>query len=166
MLKILFYITLLVSACMCAVSCADTCNDNRNSLPLAGFYVSGADGTRQTVSNLAIIGASQRGDSVLSASDITKDQVYLPFCIDEDVTKYVFVKEREGGELVDTVTFVYTRTPKFTNAACGVCYVFGMREIKSQGVLIDSVVCPEGYIDNVNVENLRIYFNDDILDVQ
>lgn len=152
---------------LCVASCADTCNDNRNSLPLAGFYLSGADSVKHTISGLEVVGVGQNGDSLLSASDVSKEDLYLPFRIDADETQYVFVKRiGEEEEITDTVSFLYTRTPKFTSAACGVYYLFGIREIKSQGVLIDSVVCPKGYIDNVNVENLRIYFNDDILDVQ
>lgn len=151
---------------LCVASCADTCNDNRNSLPLAGFYLSGADSVKHSISGLEVVGVGQSGDSLLSASDVSKDQLYLPFRIDAEETQYVFVKRMGEVEIADTVTFSYKRTPKFTSAACGVYYLFGMCEIKSQGVLIDSVVCPKGYIDNVNVENLHIYFNDAILDVQ
>jgi len=143
--------------------CSDSCDDNRNSLPLAGFYVSGAGSEKASVSGLAVVAVGLGGDSVLSSETVVKDQLYLPFRIDCDRTQFVFELKSEDATVSDTVTFNYSRVPRFTNASCGVCYIYEMRSISSPGVLIDSVICPKGYIDNVNVENLRVYFNADIL---
>lgn len=157
-----------LAAITCIVSgCSDTCDDNRNSLPLAGFYVSGADNSEKiSVSDLAVVAVGLGGDSILSAETVAKDQLYLPFRIDSDRTQYVFELKREGATVSDTVTFDYARVPRFTNASCGVCYIYEMQTIFTRNTLIDSVVCPKGYIDNVNEENLRVYFNADILDAE
>ncbi len=42
---------------------------------------------------------------------------------------------------------------------CGASYYYRIEKSDNTGTIIDSVVCPQGYIDNANVENLRIYFN-------
>lgn len=140
-----------------AVSCKETCTDNKNALPLAGFYASG--GTEKiSLGSLEVVGVGVSEDTALYSGESAIDRLYLPFKIDSDTTRYVFrnTGSEQGGR--DTVTFVYSRTPRFVNVECGVSYIFGIREITCQGVLIDSVTCPTGFIDNRNAENLRIYF--------
>lgn len=140
--------------------CEDTCNENRNALPLAGFYKVDADGRPEScrIDSLAVRGVGAPGDSVLSPASETKSQLYLPFRIDTDRTTYVFADAHKGSQLRDTVTFDYTRVARFASAECGVSYVFHVHDITWHGRLIDSVVCPKGFIDNDNVENLKIYF--------
>lgn len=157
-------LTVGVAAVVCT-ACSETCNDNKNAIPLAGFYQVDSIAEQVSVESIEIIAVDLGADSVLSEAAIAKEQVYLPFRIDSDITQYAFVDKSEGAELADTVTFVYSRTPVFANAACGVSYVYDMREITWQGTLIDSVTCPKGFINNVNEENLRVYFSD-IVNVQ
>ncbi len=145
---------LLVSA-----SCTDTCPENKNALPLAGFYASGESNESITVDSLEVYGPGAPDDAVLSEGDEAKERLFLPFRIDSDTTRYVFRDCRKGSTARDTVTFIYSRTPRFVNVECGVSYLFGIKEISCQGVLIDSVTCPQGFIDNTNSENLHIYFS-------
>lgn len=151
----------------CLISCSDdTCSDNRNALPLAGFYVGGQnEDTPVSVAGIAVVGVGLKGDSVLSEASASKEKIYLPFRIDSDETRYAFVSQTNEGEVLmaDTVTFLYSRTPRFVSASCGVSYIFNIRKITAQGLLIDSVTCPAGYIDNRNEENLRIYFSDKLV---
>lgn len=141
-------------------SCGDTCAENQNALPLGGFYLAG-DSTNQKirVDSLSIAGIGAPGDSILSAATELKSEIYLPFRIDSDTTGYVFTRRAGGTTSESRVEFIYSRTPRFVSVECGVSYVFGIRKIECTGNLIDSIVCPAGYINSNNVENLRIYFS-------
>lgn len=136
-------------------SCSDDCSENQNALPLAGFYSS--TGEEVSVDSLRVVGLGAPGDSVLYSGSGAITQLYLPFRVTSDTTTYLF------GSLprtkLDTVTFIYSRTPVFVSEECGVSYRFDIREIRCHGLMIDSVTCPLGYIDNVNAQNLRIYFS-------
>lgn len=154
------YIYALVLSAI-TLSCSDTCTENKNTLPLAGFYESGGDSSNQiSISDLQIRGLHAPGDSILSRANERKSEVYLPFRIDSDTTVYVFdlLSESESDILSDTVRFIYSRTPRFVNVECGVSYLFDMQKIEHTGFMIDSVTCPNGFIDNTNSENLKIYF--------
>lgn len=152
-------IILLTIGLLLTSGCNDMCLDNRNALPLAGFYAADPEGVIQQVEvdSLAVIGVGMEGDSILSKKTERKSQLYMPFRIDEDKTQYAFIAYSEWGEARDTVTFEYTRVARFASAECGVSYVFQIHDITSQGILFDSVVCPKGFIDNENIENLQIY---------
>lgn len=150
-----------IAVCLTALTgfagCTDTCTENKNAVPLAGFYTAGGT-QRVDVDSLEVVGVGAPGDSVLSSASVSKNELYLPFRIDSDTTRYVFRNTAGEGNTRDTVTFVYSRTPRFVNVECGASYIFDIRDITSQGLLIDSVTCPNGFIDNTNAENLRIYF--------
>lgn len=139
-------------------SCSDTCLENKNALPLAGFYYED-NPQKVTIDSLEIRGQGAPGDSVLSPASEVKNEVYLPFRIDSDTTVYIFNRPTEGRVLTSTVTFVYSRTPRFVNVDCGVSYIFDIKKIECRGSVIDSVTCPNGFIDNTNAENLKIYFS-------
>lgn len=163
MRSIFVYIFLFAAVATWFAACSSECSENKNALPLAGFYSSTMPGEKISVQSLAIYGIGAPGDSLLSSPQESKNETFLPFRLDCDTTVYVFRYEYLANDSVpasasDTVTFIYSRTPRFVNAECGVSYLFGIREIKNTGTLIDSVVCPNGYIDNTNAENLRIYF--------
>lgn len=156
--RILFYIAICV-ATMFAAGCSDDCIENRNALPLAGFYYADKPTEVVTLDSLEVYGVGAPEDSILSRARVVKSQLYLPFRIDSDVTQYVFEDKHKRAEgKKDVVTFRYARTPRFVSAGCGVSYYFSIESITTQGVLIDSVVCPQGYIDNANIENLKIFF--------
>lgn len=149
---------LAAAAALMAASCSDACYENKNTLPEAGFYSSSSDPQPVTLDSIEVVGVGMKNDSVLSSGSMSKSMVYLPFRIDSDTTSYAFIDVRQKSLLRDTISFVYTRTPRFVSAECGVSYVFDIKSISSQGILIDSVVCPQGFIDNVNTENIKIYF--------
>lgn len=139
----------------------DECLQNRNALPLAGFYNSFEPKQTVSIDSLEVFGVGAPGDSILSPGTQALSQLYLPFRLDSDTTRYVFRylhKELVQHDIKDTVTFIYSRDPRFVSSACGVSYVFGIKEIRSTGLLIDSVVCPMGEITNKDSENLSIYF--------
>ncbi|MDE6007385.1 MAG: hypothetical protein K2G67_07515 [Muribaculaceae bacterium] len=159
MRSLIYTLLAILSFVLLTAGCNDTCLENRNALPLAGFYAQDAEGVLQQVEvdSLAVTGVGMEGDSLLSAKTQTKSQLYMPFRIDSDRTQYAFIAYSDYGEARDTVTFEYTRLARLASAECGVSYIFQIHEIRTQGVLFDSVVCPKGFIDNENIENLQIY---------
>lgn len=160
MRSLLVLLGTLIILCVSLGACTETCNDNRNALPRAGFYALDSAGVLQSiqVDSLEVIGVGATGDSILSQATTSKSELYLPFKIESDTTQYLFLYRADGYELRDTVTFDYTRVARFVSAECGVSYVFHIHRINCQGNLIDSVVCPSGFIDNSAIENLKIYF--------
>ena len=145
--------------------CANNeCYDNKNSLPLAGFYSSERIPRQISIDSISIYGIGAPGDSILldSARNIT--QSYLPFRIDQGSTTYVIKYLQNVLSLMhitDTVRFNYDLIPWFVSSACGVIYDYKITSIETTHNLIDSVTCPDGEITNVNKENLRIYFKID-----
>lgn len=142
------------------VACsADECLDNHSALPLADFFSSANPVSPVSLDSVVVCGIGAPGDSVLSPASARPSQLFLPFRIDSDTTVYSFRDAHAGSKLSSTVTFIYSRTPRFASAECGVSYVFDIRDIKIDGLMIDSVVCPTGFIDNTNITNLHIYFD-------
>lgn len=134
---------------------------NKNALPLAGFYNTFAPSVSVAIDSMQVYGLGAPNDSVLSPGTSPVTRLYLPFRIDRDTTSYVFRylhKELAAHDIRDTVTFVYERDPRFVSSACGVSYVFRIGKITHSSFLIDSVTCPSGEISNIDTENLRIYF--------
>lgn len=146
---------------LCAWSCAtDDCTDNRNALPLAGFYSSATD-QAVSVDSITIFGIGAPGDSLLLKNARNVNRVYLPLRIDNESTSFVIhymQKELDNPRFNDTITFVYRTIRSFPSAACGASFRYEMEKINCTTHLIDSVTCPLGFIDNANVENIRIYF--------
>lgn len=143
------------------VSCDSTCDDNRNTLPLAGFYAM-VEGKMQSVSvdSLQIVGLGAPGDSILSDMHSMASTVHLPFRIDQDETAYDFIARKDKNTSIhDKVIFRYSRVPQFVSQECGVSYRFNINQISWEGAFIDSVTCPKGYIDNHPLENIHIYFH-------
>lgn len=141
-----------------AAGCSDTCSENKNALPLAGFYSSQPLPEQISIDSLEVEGIGAPDGKLLSEATPAKSELSLPFRIDSDTTAYVFRNVAGGANTTDTVTFIYSRTPRFVNVECGVSYLFDIRKITCSGTLIDSVTCPNGFIDNTNSQNLRIYF--------
>lgn len=139
----------------------DECYENKNSLPLAGFYSSGASPAAISLDSITILGLGAPGDSVLHDSVRGIKQSYLPFRIDQESTTYI-IRYLQGllgrYRVADTITFNYEIVPWFVSASCGAVYEYKIRSIESTHYVIDSVTCPGGIIDNKNAENLRIYF--------
>lgn len=141
----------------------DECYDNKTALPYAGFYGM-VDTLMQSVKidSLEVYGLGAPGDSVLSDGKSALTTLYLPFRIDSDTTTYVFRILRApfvSLGIADTVTFVYDREPRFVSGACGVSYLYKIKDIRTCGLLIDSVVCPDMEISNADKENIQIYFH-------
>lgn len=153
---------LATAGLLALASCASNdCYDNKNSLPLAGFYSSDSVPQAISLDSISIYGIGAPGDSILQDSVRTLSQTYLPFRIDQGETRYVI--QYLGGllgvyHIADTITFNYDIVPWFVSAACGAVYDYKITSIETTHNIIDSVTCPQGVIDNTDIENLKIYF--------
>lgn len=149
-------LTLLVASCS-----NEECLQNKNSLPLAGFYNSDSIPKQISIDSISIYGVGAPGDSILQDSVKGLSQSYLPFRIDQNSTTYV-IKYLSGllgrNRIADTITFNYEIIPWFVSSACGTIYKYKMTSIDATHYIIDSVTCPKGVIDNTNSENLKIFF--------
>lgn len=162
-LRILPWTGLAGVAVMVAMSSCSSgeCFENKNSLPLAGFYGSGEKPEKIALDSISILGVGAPGDSILQDSVRGLSQSYLPFRIDQGSTTYeIRYLFGEAGllELNDIITFNYDIEPWFVSSACGVSYRYVMKSIETTHNFIDSVTCPAGVIDNMDAENIRIYF--------
>lgn len=152
--------------CIAAVSCGtDECYDNRNSLPLAELYASGTSPQAVTIDSISVWGIGVPRDSMILDTARSVSQIYFPFRIDSDETSFVIrydgIRRLLPGAPDDTISFTYRNVPVFESQACGVFYRFDDVQIDHTSFLIDSVVCPQGYIDNSPKANLKIFFRTD-----
>lgn len=145
---------LTIAACSLAGCNSADCDENRNSLPLAGFYA-GTPAEQVSLSGLTVYGDGVPGDSLLLNNASGVDEVYLPFRINEDNTTFVF----DFGDVTDEVTFKYETTPRFASAECGVVYDYRITDIGYTTARIDSVRCPDGIITNRPGINIRIFLH-------
>ena len=143
------------------VSCSSgECMDNKNSMPLAGFYSSEPSPQQISIDSISVYGLDAPEKSLILDSVDNVKEVYLPFRIDGPLTTYIIdyhQKSIEDSRLNDTITFRYEIIPFFMSKECGAIYKYKIEEIATTNHLIDSVTCPLGIIDNVASENLKIY---------
>lgn len=139
------------------------CYDNKNSLPLAGFYSSTESPREVYIDSVAIRGVGAP-DSLYLAAGYYFQQVYMPLELEKGETSYVFEYLTESlAGITDTVTFRYNEVPYFVSEECGAIYKYEIKEITTTGNVIDSVTCPRGVIDNISEVNIRIYLNDNVV---
>lgn len=137
------------------------CNDNRSSIPLAGFYSS--DGKEISLNILEIGGIGAPNDSLILTAGTNASQVYLPLRSEWDMVKYYIAyrsDELNYPQLNDTITFRYNSIPYFASEECGAMMRYHVTSIDYTTHILDSVamVPADSVITNANVENLRIYF--------
>lgn len=139
--------------------CSSECYENKNALPLASFVVFDSNTNQAqpvSVDSMQVVGIGVPGDSILWDGG-TMSSLFIPFRTDSDTTQYRFTELRSGA--TDIATFIYSRSPRFVSAECGVSFVYTIQSISTLGVFIDSITCPAGEITNKNIENLKIYLH-------
>lgn len=145
---------------MAVAGCNTTgCLENRNSVPLAGFYASGT-GDKIQVLNVQINGLGNDTVAILEPTQRVS-QVYLPMRSTQPSTTWVISYKDEaldGPEYNDTLSFHYDSEPYFASEECGVIYKYRIRQLDVTDHLIDSVVLADSVITNVDIEQIRIYF--------
>lgn len=154
----LFAIAAIAGVGACSSS---ECLDNKNSLPLAGFYSSALVPQAISIDSVTVEGVDVPGDSVLHDSVRSLSSTYLPFRIDQPSTTYrILYLGGQAGKLrlSDEITFNYDIEPWFVSSACGTIYRYRIKNIDHTSMFIDSVTVPGGVITNTPGENIRIYF--------
>ena len=151
---------LILSLGACAT---DECLDNKNSLPLAGFYSSALSPEAVSVDSVSLLAIGAPGDSLILNNARNVSQAYLPFNLDSRQTTfrlyYDFTASANGGQpLYNDITFSYEIKPWFVSSACGAIYKYQIEEIRSTTLFLDSVTCPSGIIDNTPGQNIFFYF--------
>lgn len=136
------------------------CLENRNSVPLAGFY---SDSTLRpiTIDSIQITGEGMPEDDPLLDAGTRVKEIYLPMRSTHQSTSWVFSykqKNLDFPELNDTITFDYDSTPFFAGNECGVVYYYHITHMDYTSHLIDSVAITDSLITNVDVERIQIYF--------
>ena len=159
--KLRISLVICVGLALLASCSSGECMDNKNSMPLAGFYSSEQFPKNIIIDSISVYGLDAPEKSMILDSAKNVKEVYLPFRIDEPSTTFILdyhQKSIEDYRLNDTITFSYDIIPFFVSKECGAIYKYKIEEISTTKHLIDSVMCPLGIIDNVASENLRIYF--------
>lgn len=152
-------------------SCSTSgCTDNRSSIPLAGFYDS-ASKSAIAIDSIDVGGVGAPGDSLLVASPVRVQQVYLPLRSERDVAVF-FIAYRQKAldypQLIDSITFCYETFPYFASEECGAMMRYRIRKISHTRHLLDSVniVPVDSIITNADIENVRLYFKTSTADSQ
>lgn len=135
------------------------CLENRNSIPLAGFYSYGT-GDAIAIDSLAVGGIGAPGDSLLLAPGRASQQVYLPLRSSATETAFFIAYEQRDLRSTppDTITLTYSSEPRFVSEDCGAMYYYRLRRVGHTRHLIDSVGVADSLITNTDIERLRIYF--------
>lgn len=146
---------LLVSVVAAAalVACSNEgCMNNRNSIPMAGFYL--LDGEQSiSVSKLEVYGIGSPGDSLLLDTARSNHQIYLPLRGDLDRARFAFA----SGNLADTLTINYKSWPYFDGEDCGAMWRYELTSVSYNRTLIDSVLITDPLITNIERERLMIF---------
>lgn len=151
----------LVVAILALAGCnTNGCLENRNSVPLAGFY-SMATLKPISVDSVQITGEGMPEDDPLLAVGTYASQVYMPMRSTRPTTTWVFAykqKALDRPELNDTLTFDYESTPFFAGSECGVVYYYDIKRMDYTRHLIDSVAITDSLVTNLDIERIQIYF--------
>lgn len=141
-------------ATMLASCSGDGCINNRNSIPLAGFY-SLPDEQQVTVSRMPIYGLGAPNDSSLLDTATNSQQVYLPLRASQTQTSFVF----DGGTIFDTLTINYESYPYYDGEDCGAMWRYLIHDVQYTRNMIDSVLVTDPLITNIERERLMIFLN-------
>lgn len=136
------------------------CTENRNSIPIAGFY-SSSTLEPVTLGSLAIGGVGAPGDSLLMSPSLSGSQVYLPLRSTASQTKFYIrymQEELNHPELYDTLSFTYTSVPYFASEDCGAMFHYRITSLEYTTHLLDSVGVVDSLITNLERETIQIFF--------
>ncbi len=159
-------VALTVSLSGVIASCgSDECYDNRNAIPLADLYTASPTPQKISIDSISVWGIGVPRDSMILDTALNVQQINFPFRIDENETSFVVrydaIRRIFPQAPDDTISFSYVNVPQFQSESCGVFYRYDDVTIRHTTFMIDSVTCPDGYIDNTPSANIRIYFHNE-----
>lgn len=144
---------LTVAAALAIAGCSNEgCMNNRNSIPMAGFYRLENE-EALSVSKLEIYGVGAPGDSLLLDTLRSSHQVYLPLRGQLPSVRFAF----KAGDMTDTLTINYNSYPYFDGEDCGAMWRYELTSVHYLRTLIDSVLITDPLITNVERERLMIF---------
>lgn len=152
MRKLLWYIVALLGVMLVASCSGEGCTNNRNSIPLAGFYQLGTE-QQVTVSHMPIYGVGAPNDSSLIDTTRNSQQVYLPLRGNMTQAAFVF----DGGPVKDTLTINYESYPYYDGEDCGAMWRYLIHDVIYTRNFIDSVLVTDPLITNIERERLMIF---------
>lgn len=153
MRKLLWVISLILALAALASCSGEGCTNNRNSIPLAGFY-SLPDEQKVTISRMPVYGLGAPNDSSLLDTTRNSQQVYLPLRGNKTQTAFVF----DGGPVKDTLTINYESYPYYDGEDCGAMWRYLIHDVRYTRNMIDSVFVTDPLITNIERERLMIFF--------
>lgn len=152
MRRLLWYIVALLGVMLIASCSGEGCTNNRNSIPLAGFYELATE-QQLTVSHMPIYGVGAPNDSSLIDTLRNSQQVYLPLRGNKTQVAFVF----DGGSVKDTLTINYESYPYYDGEDCGAMWRYLIHDVSHTRNFIDSVLVTDPLITNIERERLMIF---------
>lgn len=138
------------------------CMENRNSVPLAGFYAADSVANSISLDSLQVTGAGIPASAApLLEAGTRASQLYLPMRPTHQSVQWIFAykwKALDLPALADTLTFDYTSEPFFASIDCGAIYKYRITRMAYTTHIIDSVSVTDSLITNTDVERIRIFF--------
>ncbi|MCM1310475.1 MAG: DUF6452 family protein [Bacteroides sp.] len=152
-MKQLWWIVMFVLGLTALASCSgEGCTNNRNSIPLAGFYELDTE-QQVSVSRMPIYGVGAPNDSSLVDTARSSQQVYLPLRGNQTQAAFVF----DGGPLKDTLTINYESYPYYDGEDCGAMWRYLIHNVSHTNNFIDSILVTDPLITNIERERLMIF---------
>ena len=155
---VLFACALLISACN-----SRGCLENRNSLPLAGFYNAYTE-KPLALDSVEVIGLGMPAEQPLYSVGERPTTAYLPMRSTQNSTSWLFKYRKKALDFdanVDTLSFVYESTPYFASSDCGVIYKYLITEMTCTDHIIERVEIVDSLITNVDIQRIKIFFRVD-----
>lgn len=149
------------SMLLCGGCQSADCQGLRSSVLRAGFY---SRSTEEPVGldSISVGGIGAPDDSLLVKAGQTVGFTYLPLRSAVPSTSFIIRYDYAGlndDACNDTITFDYTSIPYFESPECGAMYRYRIDRIGYTRHLIDSIGCSDSLINNIDIEQLQIYFN-------
>lgn len=159
--KVLIFLAALLPLLSIAVGCSsDGCTEKQSSIPLAGFY-SMSTASSISLDSVQIGGIGAPADSLI-VSKGRVSSVYLPLRPDRSPTSFFFrYTNKEAHGAVDTLTFHYTTIPYFASEDCGALYRYRLTKVSHTRWLLDSVGVVDSAILNLELQQIRLFYNTD-----
>lgn len=154
MRRLLWIVAAAAGLTLMASCSGEGCINNRNSIPLAGFYDLATE-QKVSVSRMPVYGLGAPNDSSLLDTARNSSQVYLPLRGAMTSTAFVF----DGGPIKDTLTISYEAYPYYDGEDCGAMWRYLIHDVAHTRNFIDSVLVTDPLITNIERERLMIFLN-------
>lgn len=160
--KYTYLLPVVLIAAIFIASCgkvANPCLTPKTIVLKVGMYLPADTGAAGKAYNLpkAVIGLVDTPVIFYSAAEASKFDLILNPSVDS--VRWFIRPDSAIFADQDTITFYYERKLEFLSTACSYTYFYNLLDVKTSGLLIDSVKVTEKEVNtNVNVEHVKIFF--------